>query len=197
MLEFLVHFNVPSQSNVMTLLRILVKKCHGKTLLGSIWMSVAKLSSQLQSSPHFRRAAAGQSIMISSPMKIMHPASLPKPISSRMISTSTSQLKQNCTAGQPAAHSDMVQSQLNTLSQAYSELAQQSLKLSSEISTLRAYCAVMGAEIHNAKENRPQKWHKLNIDTRWLNSDKGLRLVVEHEALWAAEEQKKSRAREQ
>jgi len=103
--------------------------------------------------------------------------SLLEPVSSGMISTSTGQLKWKCTVGQQATSSDVVQSQLNALSQAYSKLAQQNLKLSSEISTLKAHCAVTGTKIHdlkqqlNVKENKPQKWHKLNVDTRWLNSN--------------------------
>jgi hypothetical protein len=44
---------------------------------------------------------------------------------------------------------------------------------------------------------RSQKWGKLNVNVRWLNSDEGLRLVEEQEALWVAEEQRKCEAREQ
>jgi len=66
-----------------------------------------------------------------------------------------------------------------------------------------AHCTIAGTEIQdlkwwlNAKENRTQKWHKLNVDAWWLNSEEGLRLAEEQEVLWLAEELKKHEAREQ
>ncbi|KAG5335208.1 hypothetical protein C0989_001866 [Termitomyces sp. Mn162] len=89
------------------------------------------------------------------------------------------------------------------LSKAYGQLEKENPVLHSENSMLRAHCAFAGSEIQelnqhlNAKENRPQKQHKLNVNARWLNSDEGLRLAEEQEAAWAAEEQKKHEAREQ
>ena len=66
-----------------------------------------------------------------------------------------------------------------------------------------AHCTIAGTEIQdlkwrlNVKENRTQKWHKLNVDAWWLNSEEGLRLAEEQEVLWLAEELKKHEAREQ
>jgi hypothetical protein len=97
----------------------------------------------------------------------------------------------------------LVQAQLNTLSHAYSNLSQQIMDLRSENSMLKAHCAFAGTEIQdlkwqlNTKENRPQKWRKLNVNARWLNSDEGLRLAEEQEALQVVEEQKKHEVREQ
>jgi hypothetical protein len=66
----------------------------------------------------------------------------------------------------------------------------------------QAHCAIAGTEIQdlkwrlNFKQNRPQKRRKINVDARWLNSDEGLTLAEEQEALQIAEEQKKREARE-
>jgi hypothetical protein len=106
-------------------------------------------------------------------------------------------------SGHSATTSSMVQAQLDTLSQAYSDLSQQMAELRSENSTLTAHCTIARTEIQdlkrilNAKANKPQKRRKLNVDARWLNSDEGLRLAEEQEALRAAEERKKREAREQ
>ena len=68
---------------------------------------------------------------------------------------------------------------------------------------LKAHCAIAGTQIQelkqqlNTKENRPQKRRKLNVNARWLNSDEGLRLAEEQEALRVAGDQKKREAREQ
>jgi hypothetical protein len=111
-----------------------------------------------------------------------------------MFYASTTRPKQKCVTGRPATSSNPVQTQLNSLSHAYSDLSQQVMELHSENSTLKAHCAFVGTEIQdlkrrlNAKENRSQKRRKLNVDARWLNSDEGLRLVEEQEALRVAEE---------
>jgi hypothetical protein len=95
-----------------------------------------------------------------------------------------------------------IQPHLDALSQAYTTLQEQNLALHSENSTLRAHCVIAGTEIQslqrrlNAKENRPSKRRKLNVDARWLNSDEGLRLAEEYEAVRVADEEKKHSARE-
>ncbi|KAG6892736.1 hypothetical protein C0992_012785, partial [Termitomyces sp. T32_za158] len=107
--------------------------------------------------------------------------------------------KRKHTSGWPVS----VHTQLNALSKAYGELEKENLELHSENSTLRAHCAFAGTEIHNlkqrlsAKENRPRKRRKLNVDARWLNSNKGLKLAEAQEAARLVEEQRKREAREQ
>ncbi|KAH9017432.1 hypothetical protein EDB85DRAFT_2155181 [Lactarius pseudohatsudake] len=90
--------------------------------------------------------------------------------------------KQKCLPGRPTTSSNQVQDQLDTLLQTCGDLSQQIAKLHSENLTLKAHCVLAGTEIQDLK--------------RWLNSDEGLRLAEEQEALWAAEEQKKHAARE-
>ncbi len=119
--------------------------------------------------------------------------------------STTTRPKRKCITGRRAlsSESNPVQAQLNTLSQAYSDLSHQIAELHSENSTLKAHCAIAGTEIQdlkrrlNAKGNKSQKRRKLNVEARWLNSDEGLRLAEEQEALRVAQEQKKNEAREQ
>jgi hypothetical protein len=76
----------------------------------------------------------------------------------------TDQPKQKrCPIGQPTTPFSVAQAHLHALSQAYSELEKENIKLHSENSSLKAHCTLAGTEIHNlrqqlsAKENRPQK----------------------------------------
>lgn len=131
------------------------------------------------------------------------PPALLEPIPPSMFYASITRPRRKRLNRQPTAPPNPVQAQLNSLSQAYSDLTQQIMELRSENSTLKAHCAIAGTEIQdlrqrlNEKENRPRKRRKLNIDVRWLNSDEGLRLAEEQEAFRVAEEQKKHKAREQ
>jgi hypothetical protein len=126
-----------------------------------------------------------------------------EPIPPSVFYASTTRPKRRHVTGRPTLSSNPVQAQLNTLSQAYSDLSRQIVELRSENSTLKAHCAIAGTEIQdlkrrlNTKENRHQKRRKLNVEARWLNSDEGLRLAEEQEALRVAQEQKKHEAREQ
>ena len=117
---------------------------------------------------------------------------------------STTRPRRKHVTGHPIMFSNPpVQAQLDTLLQASNGLSQQITELHSENSMLKAHCAIAGTQIQelkqqlNTKENRPQKRRKLNVDARWLNSDEGLRLAEEQEALRVAGDQKKREAREQ
>ena len=71
------------------------------------------------------------------------------------------------------------------------------------IATAEAHAKLVYTEVHthkwqlNAKTNKSSKQHKLNVDVRWLNSDEGLRIAQEQEAMRAAEEERWREAREQ
>lgn len=124
----------------------------------------------------------------------------PEPISPCMACASTIQPKRKRVARRPT---NPVQAQRDTLSQTYIDLSKQNVELRSEISRLKAFCAIAETEIQDikrqldAKENRRQKRRKLNVEARWLNSNENPGLADEQEEIRATKEQKKRHAREQ
>lgn len=96
----------------------------------------------------------------------------------------------------PCACQPSIQTQVNNLIETNQELL-------SCLVTLEAHCNMAGTEILslkqclNTKDKKMNKQWKLNVDTRWLNSDEGLQLAEEHRAMREAEQQKKQEAKDQ